>query len=59
VLAGNCKGKLDGISVPGADPECLRVDLKFVAKAGPDLGGGSNNAIKIARAGPLKGILDG
>jgi glyceraldehyde 3-phosphate dehydrogenase len=51
------KGKLDGISVRVPTPNVSLVDLKFVAKRATSVEE-INNAIKMAAAGGLKGVLD-
>jgi len=51
------KGKLDGISVRVPTPDVSLVDLKAVVKK-PTTKEEINEAMKVAAAGPLKGILE-
>ena len=51
------KGKLDGISVRVPTPDVSLVDLKAVVKK-PTTKEEVNEAMKVAAAGPLKGILE-
>jgi len=51
------KGKLDGVSLRVPTPNVSVIDFKFTAMRATSVDE-VNNAIKVAAAGPLKGILD-